>query len=61
MFCTLSVRVAQTSFSTFSVFIPSGKNANHYEIHVIFQDIELELQDYILHHFLHYSFLQNLN
>ena len=33
---------------------------NHYEVDVIFQDIEHQLQESILHHFLHYSFLRNL-
>ena len=28
---------------------------NHYEIHVIFQDIEHQLQENILNHYLHYS------
>ena len=31
---------------------------NHYEVHVIFQDIEHQLQENILHHFLHYSFYE---
>ena len=30
--------------------------ANHYEDHVIFEDIEYQLQENTLHHFLHYSF-----
>ena len=30
---------------------------NHYEDHVIFQDIEHQLQGNILHHILYYNFL----
>ena len=42
------------SFSTFSIFF-QVKMVNHYEVRVIFQDIEH--QENIIHHFLHYSFL----
>ena len=38
-----------TSFSTFLIFLLSGKMVNHYEVHVIFQDIE--------HHFKKPSFI----
>ena len=38
----------------FSFFLV--KLVNHYEFHAIFQDIEHQLQENILHHFLHYSF-----
>ena len=44
------------SFSTFSSFILSGKMVIHYEFHVIFQDIEHQLQENTIHHFLHCSF-----
>ena len=30
--------------------------ANHYEVDVIFQDIEHQFQENILHHFCHYSY-----
>ena len=30
---------------------------NHYENYVDFQDIEKQVQENTLHHFLHYSFL----
>ena len=30
---------------------------NHYEVHVIFQDTEYQLQEIILNKFLYYSFL----
>ena len=46
-----------TSFWTISVFIHSGKTGNPCESHVIFQDIEHQLQKNILRHYLHYSFL----
>ena len=46
-----------TSFSTFSIFILLVKVANHYEDNVNFQDIEYQLQENTLYHFLHYSFL----
>ena len=31
---------------------------NHYEVYVIFQNIEHQLQENILYHFLHYSFYE---
>ena len=31
---------------------------NHYDVHVIFQDIEHQLQKNIFHHFFHYSFCE---
>ena len=34
---------------------------NNYEVHVIFQIIEHQLQENILSHFLRYSFLWNIN
>ena len=43
------------SFSTFSIFILSGKMVNQFEVHIIFQDIENQLEENILHHFLRYS------
>ena len=32
---------------------------NHYEIHVIFQDIERQIQENILHFFFHYVFMKS--
>ena len=52
----LSCKLA-TSFLTFSIFILFGKNGNHKEFYVISGDTENPLQENILHHFLHYSFL----
>ena len=47
-----------TIFSTFSIFILSGKIlVNHYGVHVILQDIEQQLQEKFRHHFLHCSYL----
>ena len=47
-----------TIFSTFSIFILSGKIlVNHYDVHVILQDIEQQLQEKFRHHFLHCSYL----
>ena len=45
-----------TSFSIFSNFILSEKKVSPYEIHVIFQGIEHQLQENIHHYFCHYSF-----
>ena len=50
-YLVLSCKLA-TSFSVSQV-----ERINHYEIHVFFQDIEHQLQENDLHHFLHYSFL----
>ena len=47
-YSVLSCKLA-TSFSIFSIFM-------YYEIQVTFQDIEHQLQENILYHFLHYSF-----
>ena len=48
-----------TSFSTFSIFILSGKKmVSHYEVHVVFQHIEHQLQKNIFHHFLHIIFYE---
>ena len=33
---------------------------NHYEVHVIFQDAEHQLQEKILFHFLHYFFFNEI-
>ena len=55
-YSVLSCKLA-TSFSAFLIFILPGKNGNHYEVHVMFQDIENQFQDNIIDHFLHYSFL----
>ena len=47
-----------TIFSTFSIVILSGNiPVNHYDVHVIFQDIQQQLQEKFRHHFLHYSYL----
>ena len=51
------LNVLWASFLTFSIFILSGKNVNHYEFHPIFEHIEHQLKKNILHHILHYSFL----
>ena len=45
------------SFSAFSIFIHSGENGKSCEGHVIFQDIEHQLSENILYHFLDYDFL----
>ena len=50
-----------TSFSTFSISLFQVKLVNLCEVHLIFPDIEHQLQENILHHFLHYSFLWNLH
>ena len=55
-YSVLSCKLA-TCFSTFSISILSGKNGKSYLVRVIFQDIEHQLRENILHHFLHYSFL----
>ena len=52
LFCKLA-----TSFSPFSISFILVKTANHYEVDVMFQVIEHQLQENILHHFLHYSVL----
>ena len=52
--CELAFRFVQFSF--FLV-----KMVTYYEVHVIFQDTEYQLQENILYHFLHYSFLWNLH
>ena len=38
-------------------WISMVKMVNHYEVHVISQDTEHQVQENILHHFLHYKFL----
>ena len=38
-------------FSTFSIFILSGKKGKSFEDHVIFRDIEHQLEENILHHY----------
>ena len=53
-YSVLTCKVA-TSFSLFKPLFFQVKMVNHYEVHVIFQDIERQLQENILHHFLHYS------
>ena len=32
---------------------------NHFEIHIFFQDIDSQLQEDIIHYFLHYSFTKS--
>ena len=44
-----------TDFSTYSMLILYGKRGKHYELHVIFQDIEHQLQENIFHHSLNYK------
>ena len=39
----------------------SSKMVNHYEVHAIIQDIEQKLQENVLYHLLHYSFLWYLH
>ena len=56
IYSVLSLKLA-TSFSASSVFVLSGKMVNYQEIQVIFNNIEHQLWENILHHFLHYSFL----
>ena len=57
MYCLkLLLTFLATRISTFSIFIISVKMVNHYEFHVIFQDIEYEVQESILHHFFDYIF-----
>ena len=57
----LSSKLA-TSFSAFSNFHSFWYEwLNHYKNHVIFQDIEHQLQKNILHNFFHYSFVWNLH
>ena len=54
-YSVLSCKLA-TSFSTSLIFNRSGKMVNYYEVHVVFQDIEHQLQENILQYFLHHSF-----
>ena len=49
--CKLAISFRSFQFSFFLV-----KILNHYEVHAIFQDNEHQLQENIIHHFLHYSF-----
>ena len=51
LFHVITFRVFQFSF--FLV-----KERSHHEVHVILEDIEHQLQENILHHFLHYSFYE---
>ena len=46
-----------TSFSTYTIFIISGKRVNHYTVYAILQDIEHQLQKSIFHDYLNCSFL----
>ena len=54
-YSALSCKLAAT-FSTFSVFILQVKMVNHCEGLAVFQDIEHQLQESILHCFLPHSF-----
>ena len=45
--CKLAISFRLFQYSFFQV-----KMANHYEVHLIFQDAEHQLQENILHHFL---------
>ena len=49
------------SFSTFSMFIFQVKMINHAEGYSNFLCIEHQLQENILHHFLHHNFLWNFH
>ena len=53
-YSVLSYKLA-TSFSSFTSF--QIKKTNHYEVHIIFENIEHQLEENIFHHFLHYNFL----
>ena len=57
-FSVLSYKIA-TSFWIFHSSPSQVKMVNPYEVHVIFQDIEHQLQKDILHHFLHHNVLWN--
>ena len=58
--CVEHIKVYYGNYlQAFRIFYCSSflvKMVNHYENHVIFQDIEHQPQEDILHHFLHYSF-----
>ena len=56
IYSVLSCKLA-ANFSTFLIFILSHKMLYHYGGHVLFQDIEHQLEENMFHHFLHYSFL----
>ena len=59
-YAALSCKLA-TSFSTFFQFSSSQiKMANYYKVHVIFQDMEHQIKENILHQFFHYSFFEIL-
>ena len=46
----------QQAFQLFQSSLFQVKRINHCEGHVIFKDIEHQLEENILYHFLHYSF-----
>ena len=46
--CKLATSVSTSFFQI--------KMVNHFEVNVLFQDIEHQLQKNVFHHFLHYSF-----
>ena len=54
-YSVLSCKLA-TDFRVFQFSLFLVKMLNHYEVHAIFQDNEHQLQENIIHHFLHYSF-----
>ena len=45
------------TFSNFSLFLE--RMVNHYDVYLFLQDIEHQLQEDILHHFLHYNFMKS--
>ena len=58
-YSVLSCKLA-TRFSTFSILILSGKNGKSSRSCLIFQDIEHQLEEHTLRHFLRYSFFMKL-
>ena len=60
IYLVLSCKFDFSIFQAFRLFQPSSfriKMVNHYKVHVIFQDIKHQLQDNILHQYLHSGFL----
>ena len=54
--CIINSVLFVSSFQPFQFSFSLVNMVNHYEVHVIFQDIEYQLQENILHRYLHYSF-----
>ena len=46
----------EMGFSTFQFSFSQVKMVNHFEDHVIIHNTDHQLQEIILHHFLHYNF-----